>query len=165
MSKNWLDIIRTQFSEDKVTPPDASWENISEDLWTKNIERKLQETNQTEPPNHLSKDIFQKIPHSGTGATTFLKVSAGILGVVASVSAVIFYTQKPPDTDQKTIPSIVKMNESINGNRSPLLNNTGQHEVIQEGTSSSSICAKLPSCRRCSTSACYCTDGNARFVI
>ena len=138
MSKNWLDIIRTQFSEDKVTPPDASWENISEDLWTKNIERKLQETNQTEPPNHLSKDIFQKIPHSGTGATTFLKVSAGILGVVASVSAVIFYTQKPPDTDQKTIPSIVKMNESINGNRSPLLNNTGQHEVIQEGTSSSS---------------------------
>ena len=134
MSKNWLDIIRKQFSEDKVTPPDASWENISEDLWTKNIENKFQENSQTTPPHHLSKEILQKVPHSSIGVSTLLKVSAGVLGVAASVSAIIFYTQKSSNTAEKSIPSIVKSTESINGNRSsPLLNNKGQTEVIGEG--------------------------------
>ncbi len=81
MSNNWLDIIRKQFSEDKVTPPDASWENITEDLWTKNIESKFQENSQTTPPHHLSKDILQKVPYSSTGVSTLLKVSAGVLGL------------------------------------------------------------------------------------
>jgi len=104
MSKNWLDIIRKQFSEDKVTPPDASWENISEDLWTKNIENKFQENSQTTPPHHLSKEILQKVPHSSIGVSTLLKVSAGVLGVAASVSAIIFYTQKSSNTAEKSIP-------------------------------------------------------------
>ena len=138
MIKNWLDIIRKQFSEDKVTPPDASWENITEDLWTKNIERKFQENSQTTPPNHLSKDILQKVPHSSIGVSTLLKVSAGVLGVAASVSAIIFYTQKSSNTAGKTIPSIVKSTEPITGNRSPVLSNTDQHEVINKETNTSS---------------------------
>lgn len=138
MIKNWLDIIRKQFSEDKVTPPDASWENITEDLWTKNIERKFQENGQTTPPNHLSKDILQKVPHSSIGVSTLLKVSAGVLGVAASVSAIIFYTQKSSNTAGKTIPSIVKSTEPITGNRSPVLSNTDQHEVINKETNTSS---------------------------
>ena len=138
MSKNWLDIIRKQFSEDKVTPPDASWENITEDLWTKNIQSKFQENSQTTPPHHLSKDILQKVPHSSIGVSTLLKVSAGILGVAASVSAIIFYTQKSSNTAEKSIPSTIKSTESINGNRSPVFSNTDQHEVINKETNTSS---------------------------
>ena len=138
MSKNWLDIIRKQFSEDKVTPPDASWENITEDLWTKNIESKFQQNSQATPPHHLSKDILQKVPYSSTGVSTLLKVSAGVLGVAASVSAIIFYTQNSSNTAEKTTHSIVKRSESIDGNRSPLLSKTGQHEVISEETNTSS---------------------------
>ena len=138
MIKNWLDIIRKQFSEDKVTPPDASWENITEDLWTKNIERKFQENSQTTPPNHLSKDILQKVPHSSIGVSTLLKVSAGVLGVAASVSTIIFYTQNSSNTSGKTIPSVVKSTEPITGNRSPVLSNTDQHEVINKETNTSS---------------------------
>ena len=134
MSNNWLDIIRKQFSEDKVTPPDASWENITEDLWTKNIERKFQENSQTTPPHHLSKDILQKVPHSSIGVSTLLKVSAGVLGV----AAIIFFTQKSSNTAEKTIPSIVKTTEPINSKTSPLLNNTGQLEIINKETNTSS---------------------------
>lgn len=138
MSKNWLHVILKQFSEDKVTPPDISWDNIREDLWTKNIERKFQKNSQATPPNHLSKDILQKIPHSSAGVSTLMKVTAGIFGLAASVSALIFYTQESPSTAQKTIPSMVKTTEPINGNKSIILDNAGQHEVINEGTTSSS---------------------------
>ena len=138
MSKNWLDIIRKQFSEDKVTPPDASWENISENLWTKNIESKFQENSQATPPHHLSKDILQKIPHSSIGVSTLLKISAGVLGVAASVSAIIFYTQNSPNTAGKTISSVVKSTEPITGNRSPVFSNTDQHKVINKETNTSS---------------------------
>lgn len=138
MSKNWLDIIRKQFSEDKVTPPDASWENISEDLWTKNIQRKFQENSQTTPPHHLSKDILQKVPHSSIGVSTLLKISAGVLGVAASVSAIIFYTQNSSNTAGKTIPSVVKSTEPITGNGSPVFSNTDEHEVINKETNTSS---------------------------
>ncbi|MGB1094333.1 MAG: hypothetical protein ACPG0L_06520 [Bacteroidia bacterium] len=138
MSKNWLDIIRKQFSEDKVTPPDSSWENIREDLWTKNIESKFQENSQATPPHHLSKDILQKVPHSSIGVSTLLKISAGILGVAASVSAIIFYTQNSPNTAGKTISSVVKSTEPITGNRSPVFSNTDQHEVINKETNTSS---------------------------
>lgn len=138
MSKNWLDIIRKQFSEDKVTPPDASWENITEDLWTKNIQTKFQENSQTTPPNHLSKDILQKVPHSSIGVSTLLKVSAGLLGVAASVSAIIFYTQKSSNTAEKSIPSTIKSTEPMTGNRSPVFSNTDEHGVIIKETNTSS---------------------------
>ncbi len=54
------------------------------------------------------------------------------------MSAIIFYTQNSSDTAGKTIPSIVKRSESIDGNRSPLLSKTGQHEVINKETNTSS---------------------------
>jgi hypothetical protein len=136
MSENWLHTIRKQFSEDKATPPDASWENISEDLWTKNIGNKFQENSQATPPNHLSKDLFEKIPYSNAGVSTLVKVSAGIVGIAASISAVVFYTKESPSTAEKPISSIVKTNKITEKNKSSFLNNQGQNERFVKATNS-----------------------------
>jgi len=114
MKDNWKHIIQNKFQNEELNAPPELWDRINDNLWTKRIQQKFDQTHNLPAPPELAAKIFAQNKTQPLYRQLFIKAAAIFIG--ASICALGWYhthqKNKGPQTPNLSIQEQITVSES-----------------------------------------------------
>lgn len=114
MKDNWKNIIQNKFLNEELNAPNELWERINDNLWTKRIQQKFDQTHNLPAPPELATKIFIQNQTQPLYRPLFIKGAAILVGAITFATGWYHTHQKNKAPQTPYLSTQEQITDSVN---------------------------------------------------